>query len=154
MLAKPFSQYQVDAALTCALPWNEIVYPVQTGNLPVWPLNASFYARPTCGYLRQFKHVGLHDPKSETRRRRLFYFLGFSLELSGSGFNLHRFHIYVFPNEFRSFVTIQLCQWAPWENYWIFSFWFWVSGTMMGLSPAEPVWNENWKLLEEKADNS
>ena len=50
-------------ALTCALPWNEIVYPVQ-GNLPVWP------------------------PNTKTRRGRPFYFLFFAGTRSSFSFNL------------------------------------------------------------------
>ena len=69
-------------ALTCALPWNEIVYPVQ-GNLPVWP------------------------PNTKTRRGRPFYFLFFAGTRSSSSFNLsnkiaikhaikHRFDMYMY----------------------------------------------------------
>ena len=69
-------------ALTCTLPWNKIVYPVQ-GNLPVWP------------------------PNTKTRRGRPFYFLFFAGTRSSSSFNLsnkiaikhaikHRFDMYMY----------------------------------------------------------
>ena len=167
MLAKPFSQYQEDASWKLAAPFGQALA------LSLW-LDLRWLAlcletksctqcrQETCpfGHPRQVSTQGQlaatcgNSSRSDsmTRNRRPE---GFSLKISGSGFNLHRFYIYMYSlTNSALLLRSNYASEHRGRTTGFFSCWFSVSGAIMGLFLAEPVWNENWKVLEEKADRN